>query len=115
MAASEEFIEYVRDLLSGFSDLTVKKYFGGIAFRSSQLGIDTQFAVILNDVLYFVVDDSTRPKYIEKGMQPFSYDKKNGKTIIVKKWYTAPEALFDDEEYMLEWAQEALAVAVKSK
>ncbi len=114
MSASDEYVEYVRDLLIGFSDLRTKKYFGGVAFRSDQLGIDTQFAVILNDVLYFVVDDETRPNYVAKGMEPFRYDKKTG-TVEVKKWYTAPEELFEDEELMEQWAREALAAAVRQK
>ena len=60
--------------------------------------------------LYFVVDDQTRPKFEALGMQPFSYDKKTG-SVIVRKYYTAPESLLDDEELMMEWAQAALAAA----
>jgi len=113
MAASAEYVEYIKELLGEFPDLTAKKYFGGIAFRSSWFGKDTQFATILGDVLYFVVDDETRPKYEAKGMKPFSYDKQD-KTVIVKKWYTAPEELFDDETLMREWAMQALEAAVRS-
>jgi DNA transformation protein len=114
MSASAEYVEYVRDLLSDFSDLRCKKYFGGVAFRSDQLGEDTQFAVILNDVLYFVVDDTTRPKYQAKGMEPFRYEKKSG-TIEVRKWFAAPEELFEDEKLMTEWAKEALETATRLK
>jgi len=113
MAASEEYVEYIKELLSGFPELSTKKYFGGVALRSSWFGKDTQFATILGDVLYFVVDNDTRPKYEEKGMKPFTYDKQN-KTVIVKKWYTAPEELFEDQELMSEWAMEALEAAVRS-
>ncbi len=113
MGASAEYVEYIRELLGEFPDLTTKKYFGGIAFRSSWFGKDTQFATILGDVLYFVVDDETRPKYEAKGMKPFSYDKKD-KVVVVKKWFSAPEALFDDEALMKEWAMEALEAAVRS-
>jgi DNA transformation protein len=114
MSASAEYVEYIRNLLGGFSDLTTKKFFGGIAFRSASLGEDTQFAMVLNDVLYFVVDDLTRPKYQGKGMQPFSYEKKTG-TVKVRKYYTAPEELFEDEELMNQWAKEALETAVRVK
>jgi DNA transformation protein len=113
MAASAEYVEYIKELLGEFPELTTKKYFGGVAFRSSWFGKDTQFGVVLGDVLYFVVDDETRSKYEEKGMKPFSYDKKD-KTVIVKKWFTAPEALFDDAELMNDWAMEALEAAVRS-
>ena len=113
MSASVEYVEYIKELLDGFPDLSTKKYFGGVAFRSSWFGKDTQFGVVLGDVLYFVVDDETRPNYEEKGMTPFSYDKKD-KTVIVQKWFTAPEALFDDAEKMKDWAMQALEAAVRS-
>lgn len=114
MSVSAEYVEYIKELLSGFPDFTTRKYFGGVAFRSDCLGKDTQFAVVLGDILYFVVDDNTRPKYDEKGLKPFSYDKQN-KTVIVKKWYAAPEELFEDENLMREWAMEALEAAVRYK
>ena len=47
-------------------------------------------------------------------MKPFSYDKKE-KTVIVRKWYTAPEELFDGEEQMKAWVMEVLETAVRSK
>ena len=113
MGASVEYVEYIKELLGEFPDLTTKKYFGGIAFRSSYFGKDTQFGVVLGDVMYLMVDDETRPKYLEKGMKPFTYDKQN-KTVIVNKWFAAPEELFDDAELMKEWAMEALEAAVRS-
>ncbi len=114
MGASAEYVEYIKELLGEFPDLTTKKFFGGMALRSTWFGKDKLFGVILNDVLYFVVDDQTRSKYEEKGLKPFTYDKKD-KTVVVKKWYTAPEELFDDEELMKAWAMEALEAAVRSK
>ncbi len=114
MGASAEYVEYIKELLDGFPKLTTKKYFGGVAFRSSHLGEDKQFGVVLSDTLYFVVDDQTRPNYESQGMKPFSYDKKD-KTVIVKKWYTAPEELFEDEVLMNEWAMQALEAAMRSK
>ena len=112
MSASAEYVEYIGELLTGFPDLTFKKFFGGMALRSTAFGKDTQFATILGDVLYFVVDEKTRPIYIEKKMKPFSYDKKD-KTVIVKKWYSAPEELFEDQDLMFQWAMEALEAAVR--
>ena len=56
MGASAEYVEYIKELFGKLPDLITKIYFGGIAFRSSYFGSDTQFGVILGDVLYFVVD-----------------------------------------------------------
>ncbi len=114
MSASAEYVAYISELLVGFADLQQKKYFGGVAFHSSDFGKDTQFAVVLNDILYFVVDDSTRPEYEEKGMQPFRYQKQD-KTVVVRKWYSVPEDCFDDEGIVMEWANKALRVATELK
>jgi len=107
MSASAEYVEYIKELLLDgqiLSDLRTRKYFGGVAFRSDQLGEDTQFIVMLNDVLYFVVDDSTRPNYQAKGMECFRYEKKTG-IVNVEKWYMPPEELFEGAQMMNEWAQ----------
>ncbi len=114
MGASAEYVEYIKELLGDFPELTTKKYFGGIAFRSSHLGTDKQFGVVLGDTLYLVVDDQTRPQYEAKGMTPFSYDKKD-KTVIVNKWFTAPDELFENDSLMTQWAMEALKAAVRLK
>lgn len=121
MSASSEYVEYIRDLLVDLPDLKTRKFFGGVALRSASFigggeGIcdDIQFAMIQNDVLYFVVDDQTRPKYEAKGMHAFSYNKKSG-LVMVRKYYTAPEELFEDEGLMSTWAKEALETAVRLK
>ena len=114
MSASAEYVTYIKELLGNFPSLSSKKYFGGVSLRSDHLGTDVQFATILGDVLYFVVDDETRPKYEAKGMKPFSYDKQD-KTVMVRKWFTAPEELFEDEKLMNEWAMEALESAMRTR
>ena len=124
MAVSAEYLAYIQDLLCDLPDLSSKTFFGGKSLRSSyyenqngelceQLE-DTQFAMIINDVLYFVVDDISRPKYEKLGMTPFQYEKKTG-TVYVRKYYTAPEECFEDQDVMLEWAKEALQTANRLK
>jgi len=41
MSASAEYVEYIKELLLDgqiLTDLRARKYFGGVAFRSDQLG-----------------------------------------------------------------------------
>jgi len=124
MAVSAEYLAYIQDLLCDLPGLSSKTFFGGKSLRSSyyenqngelrdQLK-DTQFAMIINDVLYFVVDDITRPKYEKLGMTSFQYEKKTG-IVNVRKYYTAPEECFEDQDVMLEWAKEALQTANRLK
>ena len=128
MPVSAEYLAYIQDLLCELPDLSSKTFFGGKSLRSSYSssnkesqngGVieqleDTQFAMIINDVLYFVVDDISRPKYEKLGMTPFQYEKKTG-IVYVRKYYTAPEACFEDQDVMLKWAKEALQTATRLK
>ncbi len=106
MSASPEFIEYVRELFSSLCNLKEGKFFGGFAFKSGS----KQFAMIMGSTLYFCVNDKTRPKYETLGMEPFSYSTKKGR-VNVKKYYSAPEDLFEDNEKLVEWANEAISSA----
>ena len=77
MAASSEFIEFVMELLQPIPALGGKRLFGGYGVKSNH----SQFAMIMNNTLYFVVSDQTRPKYEAQGKKPFSYGTKTGPTI----------------------------------
>ena len=124
MSVSAEYLAYIQDLLCDLPDLSTKPFFGGKSLRSSYFENqndevrehldETQFTMIINDVLYFVVDDISRPKYEKLGMTPYQYEKKTG-IVNVRKYYTAPEECFEYQGVMLEWAKEALQTAIRSK
>ncbi len=109
MSASQEFIEYVRELLLPLGELKDGKFFGGFAFKSGS----KQFAMIMGNTLYFCVNDQTRKKYVALGMEPFSYSTKNGR-VTVKKYYSVPGELFEYNEKLIAWANEAIDSAYKS-
>lgn len=106
MSASNEFIEYVMELLEPVSAIEGSRFFGGYGIKSNTI----QFAMIMGNSLYFVVDDGTRPKYEKLKMKPFSYMTKNGKRFV-KRYYEVPENLFEDQAELITWARESIAVA----
>lgn len=106
MSANPEFIAYVRELLSPLPHLQYGSFFGGFAFKSG----NKQFAMIMGNRLYFCVDTYTRAKYQALGMEPFSYATKKGR-VEVKKYFSAPEDLFEDQEKLILWANEAIQAA----
>jgi len=106
MSASPEFIEYVKELFIPLGPLKEGKFFGGYAFKSGS----KQFAMIMGNTLYFCVNDQTREKYIKSEMEPFSYSTRKG-IVNVKKYYSAPEDLFESPEKLIEWAKEAIDTA----
>ena len=106
MSASPEFIEYVREIFIPLGSLNKGKFFGGFAFKNGS----KQFAIIMGNTLYFCVNNSSRQKYEAIGMEPFSYSTKRG-TVQVKKYYSVPEYLLEDQEKLIEWASEAIQSA----
>lgn len=110
MSPSAEYTEYVLELLEPIGLLRTSRFFGGVGLYFSSV----QFAMMMGNSLYFVVDETTREKYEQAGMQPFSYMTKKGR-IFVHKYFELPEDILIDAEQLRFWASEAIHVAGKSK
>ncbi len=110
MTASAQFVEYVAELLAPVGPLRMGRFFGGVGISRDAV----QFAMVMGNSLYFAVDDSTRGKYEQAGMQAFSYTTKNGR-VQVRKYFELPPDLLDDPDQLRLWAQEALGVAGRRK
>ncbi|MBI3899846.1 MAG: TfoX/Sxy family protein [Gammaproteobacteria bacterium] len=106
MSASAEYTEYVLELLQPIGPVHTGRMFGGVGIRAGS----AMFAMIMGNTLYFVVDDSTRPKYEQAGMQPFSYTTKKGR-IQVRRFYELPEEVLTDVEQLRIWARESIRLA----
>ena len=84
-------------------------FFGGVGISNGTV----QFAMIMGNSLYFVVNEDTRKKYEEMGMQPFSYTTKKGR-VQVRKYFELPEGILTDPEQLRFWANEAMGIAAKT-
>ncbi len=105
MAASENFVELVKDALSGLGPVSVRRMFGGAGVYADGV----MFGLITDDTLYLKADDETKRAFEAEGFEPFGYDGK--KRRIVLPYWRAPERLLDDSDEMVAWARVALAVA----
>jgi len=106
--STNEYIEFILELLEPIGAISSGKFFGGHGVSCNSV----QFAMIMGNSLFFVVDDCTRDKYIEMGTECFWYSKKTGK-VNVKKYHEVPGELFDDPSTLLEWARESIIIAMK--
>ncbi len=104
MAASPEFLAFVKDQLVPLGHVTARRMFSGAGLYCD----GTIFALMLRDTLYFKVDDGNRAAYEAEGLAPFSYEAR-GRAVTVGAYWRVPERLFDDPDEMLEWARAALA------
>ena len=82
--------------------------FGGVGIYSG----DLFFALIDEDTLYFKVDDTNRPDFEARGMDPFRPAGPDGE---VMQYYAVPEDLLEDPEALRLWVDRALAVARRKK
>ena len=110
MTASAEYTEYVLELLAPLGPVRTGRFFGGAGISDGAI----QFAMIMGNSLYFVVDEGTRKKYEQAGMQPFSYATKKGR-VLVRKYFELPEDVLTDPAQLRIWADEAMGVARKTK
>lgn len=105
---AEVFTDYVMDCFAAarVGPVTRERLFSGSGLR-----IDGElFGVILRGALYFVVDDQTRPRFVDAGMGPFTYSRKNAQQKI-ERWYEVPEDVLLDPSDLRDWVHDALAAS----
>jgi DNA transformation protein len=110
MKPSTEFTEYVLEQLAPIGLMQTSRFFGGVGISNGFV----QFAMIMGNSLYFTVDEDTRKKYEQAGMQPFSYMTKKGQ-VQVRRYFELPEDILSDTEQLRLWANEAMCVADKPR
>jgi DNA transformation protein and related proteins len=109
MPVNSSFQAFVVDQLSRVLDqVRARRMFGGVGIYSA----DSFFALIADDKLYFKVDDSNRPDYETRGMEPF---RPYGAEGEVMQYYQVPEELLEDVEALRPWAEKALAAAARKQ
>jgi DNA transformation protein len=105
MTVSNAYVELLKDQLSDFAPIAVRRMFSGIGRFADGL----MFAIAIDDVLYLKADEETRATFEAEGLSPFSYTR-GARTVALSYW-RAPERLLDDADEMREWAAQALSVA----
>jgi len=105
MAVTESFRSFILEQLEQTTrDIRWRAMFGGVGVYAGE----DFFALIANDVLYFKVDDETRPKYAALGMKPFRPYGDDGDEM---KYYEIPATALEDPDALRPWVTDALAVA----
>lgn len=109
MAVSENYRAFVVEQLARvLPEVRDRRMFGGVGIYTST----TFFAVIGDDVLYFKVDDTTRPAYIARQMQPFRPFGEGGEAL---PYYEVPPDVLEDLDALRAWAEQSVSVARRIK
>lgn len=110
MAASAEYLDFIKEQLSGFGPVSVRRMFGGAGiFRDGLM-----FALIADETLYLKADATSQGEFEALSLPPFTYGAKGGKHTVMSYW-RAPEACLDDPSEMTEWARKAYAAALRAQ
>ena len=97
MAASADFIEFLKDQLRGLGHVTSRRMFSGAGIYCDGV----IFALVLRDTLYLKVDDENRGAYEAEGLGPFIYEAR-GRPVSINAYWRAPERLLDEPVLVVE-------------
>uniref|UniRef100_UPI00148951B0 TfoX/Sxy family protein n=1 Tax=Acinetobacter baumannii TaxID=470 RepID=UPI00148951B0 len=85
--------------MAGFAPVRAKRMFGGFGIFWQGL----MLAIIIEDKLYFKVDDVSEPRFAQRGLPRFQYASK-GRTMSLR-YCEAPPEVYDEPGHMAEWAR----------
>lgn len=108
------FVEGVLEQLIGVEGITTRRMFGGVGIY--RYGV--MFALVVDERLYFKVDEANKPDYQTAGSVPFTYDKhdKNGdKKLVAMSYWELPAHVLEDRDLIFKWMTKAHEAAVKAK
>ncbi len=107
MAAKNEFVEYIVELLGPMGMARARAMFGGYGVYVNDLMI----GLVADNVLYLRVDAEIRPDFEKKGLRPFVYEK-NGREYPMSYYRPPPEAL-DNSDDLCRWARKSYGAALR--
>ena len=97
------------DLFAPFGKIVVRRMFGAEGLFHDGL----MFGIVYGERLYFKTSDETRQAFIAEGCGPFTFEMKNGESVLTS-YYALPDRLYDEPDELAEWARIAFAVALNS-
>ena len=105
---SNDFVDYVMELLGPFGTVGARRMFGGHGVYLDGL----MFAIVSEDTLYLKADEMNRIEFEQAGCEIFGYAREGRRATL--GFFRAPEAAMESPELMLPWARTAYAAALRA-
>ncbi|MGX9899584.1 TfoX/Sxy family protein [Arthrobacter sp. SA17] len=93
----------IADRLTDLGIVGIGPFFGGAGLS---LG-GRQFGFVMNDELYFRVDEESLPDFEVLGSEPFRYNT-HQRTVTVASYWQVPDEIRGSEDLLGKWASSAL-------
>src|ERR1700694_830366 len=106
MAVSSDYLDYVRDQLSGVGGVTSRRMFGGAGLYCDEFF----FALVDNDTLYLRVDDPNRADFTTRGMGQFRPYPESPQ--LSTTYYETPADVLEDAAELVAWARRSVTAAM---
>jgi DNA transformation protein len=106
----QDLARLVKELLAPITGLSMPGWFGGIGLRYGT----TQFGMIMDGTLYFVVDAATRQRYEAAGSACFTYATEKGR-VKLGRYFAVPAQALEDPDQLVELARESIIVASRPR
>lgn len=104
---SNNYVDYILDLLSPFGSITSRAMFGGHGIYKEKIIV----GIIADDELYFKVDATNKAQYEALNSTPFAYNAKNKKINL--SYWKVPIEIMEDEEQLSIWLEQVFFISTK--
>lgn len=108
-ARKQEFANFVVELMVGWAPVQARPMFGGFGVYRDGL----MFAILIDETLYFKVDDVSEPQFSSRGLARFSYESKE--RVASLRYCQAPAEAYDEPAHMALWAKLGYECAVRQQ
>ena len=103
------FKDFVLDQLSALPDVRARAMFGAHGlYQGAHF-----FAILDEGRLFFKTDGASQANYTARGMGPFTYESKGRQMTM--SYHEVPPDVLENARELVEWAQQAIQVAARSK
>ena len=110
MAPSAEYLAFIKDQMSGFGPVSIKRMFGGAGVSLD----DVNFAIIADEILYLKTDAVSDPDFAAEDLEHFTFGGRNGRRMQTS-YRRAPPRVMDDADEMTLWCRKAFEAALRTR
>lgn len=110
MPVASAYLTYLIDQLGPLAKVRSRRMFSGVGLYAD----DIFFALVMDDTLYFKVDDANRGDYLARGCAQFRpYPNEPDKYSM--SYFAVPAEVIEDEDELRSWARKARAAAASAQ